>query len=138
MPAYSNPGASTVGKCALVLVVNALGQITQSHATSDHCHVAIQRDVLEALQVNHHAAILATRAKGSITVAAALGLYRNFALGSADNCIRNVLNSGGDDDDGGSVSQVEIVRLCELRKVGGTSKANRNILCSQAVGQAGG
>lgn len=119
VPTNADTGAGSVGQSTLALVVDALGQVTQPETTADLGNaLVVEADILELLEVDDQAAILAARGVRSVRVAPALGLNLDTILGRAENSIRDVLDGGRDDNDGRGVGDVHVVGLSEIGEVG--------------------
>lgn len=115
----TNARAGSVRESTLALVVDGLRQVAQPQATTDLGNtLVVKSDILELLEVDDHAAILAARAERCVRVTASLSLKLDVILGGAGDGIGDVLDSGGDDNDSRAVGQVEVVGLSERGEVG--------------------
>lgn len=66
MTTDANPRTDAMRQRTLALVVDTGGKITQSHASADLSDAwAKEADILESLEADDHATILATRAERS-------------------------------------------------------------------------
>lgn len=100
MSADANTEAGAMGKSSLALVVETFGNMTKAGAATDLDNVGalVKLDGIHLVQVNHDAAVFASRAERGIRVASALRLDLDTSLSGTDEGIRDVLLRGGKND----------------------------------------